>query len=159
MKREGHCACGQVRFELSSEPLFVHCCHCTRCQCETGSAFVINALIETANVKVVSGTTEEVVVPTASGKGQRIVRCDECHVALWSHYAYGAIADLIAFVRVGTLTSAGEVVPDIHIFASSKLPWVVIPEGATVVSEFYRASEHWPKESLDRRAALFAEVE
>jgi hypothetical protein len=43
----GRCACGAVRYRLVSEPMFVHCCHCQDCQRETGSAFVLNALIET----------------------------------------------------------------------------------------------------------------
>jgi hypothetical protein len=47
---EGGCACGAVRYWLASGPMFVHCCHCTSCQTETGSAFAINALIESDRV-------------------------------------------------------------------------------------------------------------
>src|SRR4051812_17077729 len=42
---EGGCACGAVRYRLTSAPMFVNCCHCTDCQRQVGSAFVINALI------------------------------------------------------------------------------------------------------------------
>ena len=38
--------CGEVRYRLKSDPLFTHCCHCLNCQRQTGSAFVINVLIE-----------------------------------------------------------------------------------------------------------------
>ena len=38
--------------------------------------------------------------PSASGKGQKIVRCPECQVASWSHRAGGGAS---SFVRVGTL--------------------------------------------------------
>jgi hypothetical protein len=44
---EGGCFCKSVRHRLASAPMFVHCCHCLNCQSQTGSAFVINALIET----------------------------------------------------------------------------------------------------------------
>ena len=44
--REGGCACGAVRYRLTSDPLFTHCCHCLNCQRQTESAFVINLLIE-----------------------------------------------------------------------------------------------------------------
>jgi len=44
--------------------------------------------------------------------------------------------------------------PDIHIFTSSKRPWVVLPPGTPAVAEYYRASEFWPQESLERRKAL-----
>ena len=47
----GGCACGEIRYRLDSAPMFVHCCHCAPCQSETGSAFVINALIESDRVE------------------------------------------------------------------------------------------------------------
>ena len=31
-QREGGCACGEFRYRLASEPLFVHCCHCLNCK-------------------------------------------------------------------------------------------------------------------------------
>ena len=46
MTYEGGCSCGKVRYRLTAEPMFVHCCHCRQCQRITGSAFVINAIIE-----------------------------------------------------------------------------------------------------------------
>ena len=60
------------------------------------------------------------------------------------------------FVRVGTLDEPDRLPPDIHIFTASKQPWVVLPPGTPAVAEYYKASEHWPPQSLERRAALFA---
>ncbi len=151
---EGGCACRFVRYRMTSKPLFVHCCHCTWCQRETGTAFALNAMIEADRVELMQGEVEVIDTPSLSGKGQRIARCPKCRVALWSNYS-GA-GDAVRFVRVGTLDEAGRFPPDIHIFTSSKQPWVVLPEGATAVPEFYKASERWPKESLERRAALMA---
>ena len=51
--------------------MFVHCCHCRDCQRQTGSAFVLNALIETDRVAVLSGNPEPVAVPTDSGRPHR----------------------------------------------------------------------------------------
>jgi Glutathione-dependent formaldehyde-activating enzyme len=65
---EGGCACGEMRYRLQSKPMFVHCCHCRECQRQTGSAFVINALIETSRVERLAGETEAVPVPTESGR-------------------------------------------------------------------------------------------
>jgi len=148
----GRCTCGEVRYRMMGPPLFVHACHCTWCQRETGSAFALNAMIESSRVELVAGTPERVVTPSASGKGQRIVRCPTCRIALWSHYA-GA-ADKVAFVRVGTLEEPERMPPDIHIFTSTKLPWLVLPPGTNAVPEYYRAAEHWPEASLARRRAL-----
>src|ERR1700733_11053706 len=96
---EGGCTCGAIRYRLDDTPLIVHCCHCSWCQRETGSAFVINAMIESARVSLLSGAPELVHTPSASGRGQKIMRCPTCKVALWSHYSQ----DVFAFVRAGTL--------------------------------------------------------
>src|SRR5579864_2088636 len=83
---EGCCACGAVRYRLGAAPLFVHCCHCRDCQRQTGSAFVLNALIETARVALLSGVPHAVDVPTDSGRPHRIFRCPSCGTAVWSEY-------------------------------------------------------------------------
>jgi hypothetical protein len=101
-RSDGGCTCRHVRYRLTSEPLYVHC----------------------------------------------------CQVAVWSNYA-GAGAT-IRFVRVGTLDAPDRWPPDIHIYTSSKQPWVVLPPGTPAVPEYYRASEYWPQASLERRAATRA---
>jgi hypothetical protein len=132
---EGGCDCGAVRYRMLSEPLFVHCCHCRWCQRETGSAFVLNAMIEADRVEVLQGEPELVLTPSASGKGQKIARCPTCRIAVWSHYA-GA-GEAISFVRVGTLDEPDLLPPDIHIFTASKQPWVVLPPGVPAYEEYY----------------------
>jgi hypothetical protein len=150
---EGGCDCREVRYRLLSPPLFVHCCHCRWCQRETGAAFALNALIETERLELTAGRVEIVHTPSASGKGQRIARCPACRLALWSHYA-GA-GDALAFVRVGTLDDPDALPPDIHIFTSTKQPWVVLPPGAPAVPEYYDRRKYWPAASLERRDALY----
>jgi hypothetical protein len=151
---DGGCTCRQVRYRMTSRPLFVHCCHCRWCQRESGSAFALNALIESDRVELLAGEVVPVDTPTNSGTGQRIWRCPRCRVALWCNYA-GA-GETIRFVRVGTLDDPDRWPPDIHIYTSSKQPWVVLPPGTSAVPEYYRASEHWPQASLERRAATRA---
>jgi hypothetical protein len=149
---EGKCACGFVRYRMTSRPLFVNCCHCTWCQRETGTAFALNALIESERVEIIGGEPIVVDTPSNSGKGQKISRCPRCSVALWSNYA-GA-GDAVRFVRVGTLLEPGRLPPDIHIFTSTKQPWVVIPPGMPAVPEYYDRKKYWPLESLERREAM-----
>ena len=149
---EGQCTCGFVRYRMTSRPLFVNCCHCTWCQRESGSAFAINAMIEADRVQVTAGEPVRVDTPSNSGKGQKITRCPKCHVALWSNYA-GA-GDAVRFVRVGTLNEPGRMPPDIHIFTSTKQPWVVLPPGTPAMEEYYYRKKYWPKESLERREAM-----
>ena len=148
----GGCTCGRVRYRMTSGPMFVHCCHCRWCQRETGASFALNALIESGRVIVERGAPETVDTPSNSGKGQKIVRCPNCRVALWSHYA-GA-GDAMSFVRVGTLDEPDRLAPDIHIFTASKQPWFVLPPDTPAVEEYYDLNDHWPEESLARRRAL-----
>ncbi len=151
---EGGCTCRYVRYRMTTRPLFVHCCHCTWCQRETGASFALNAMIEADRVELLAGEPEAVDTPSNSGKGQKIWRCPKCRIAVWSNYA-GA-GDAVRFVRVGTLDKAGQLPPDIHIFTASKQPWVVLPPGVPAVAEYYKSAEFWPKESLERRAVLLA---
>ena len=149
--RAGGCACGSVRYELTGEPLFVHCCHCLNCQRQTGSAFVINVLIETDRVELLAGEPQAVDVPRDDGSKQRIHRCPECQVAVYSEYGTPAIL----FVRAGTLDEPSSVAPDVHIYTRSKLPWVRVPDDVAAFEVYYDSKTLWPPASLERlRAAL-----
>ena len=154
MASAGRCTCGAVRYRMTETPLFVHACHCTWCQRESGSAFALNAMIETEFIEVLEGAPEEVQTPSASGRGQIVLRCPTCRVALWSHYA-GA-GRKAAFVRVGTLERPGDCPPDIHIFTATKLPWLMLDGRVPVVAEYYDRKVMWPAESLRRREVMLA---
>jgi hypothetical protein len=150
---DGGCTCRFVRYRMGA-PMIVHCCHCRWCQRETGSAFVLNAMIESDRVSLLEGDVEVVHTPSASGRGQRISRCPNCRIAVWSNYS-GA-GDALRFVRVGTLDDPDRFPPNVHIFTASKQPWVVLPAGVPAVLEYYKAAEVWSKESLERRAQVMA---
>ena len=149
--REGGCACGAVRYRMTAQPMFVHCCHCRDCQRQTGSAFVLNALVEADRVEILSGVPEPVAVPTNSGRPHDIMRCPACRTALWSHYG-GRTA--LSFVRVGTLDAPESLSPDVHIYVRSKLPWVGLPDSVPAFDAYYEPAKLWPAASLDRSRAL-----
>jgi hypothetical protein len=147
----GGCACGAVRYRLTSEPLVVHCCHCLNCQRQTGSAFVINLLIEADRVEV-SGELRPVDVPRDDGSTQRIYRCPTCQVAVFSEYGWPEVR----FVRGGTLDEPSSVSPDVHIYTRSKLPWVGLPEDTPAFEAYYDTRKLWSPESLERLDAIVA---
>jgi hypothetical protein len=151
---DGGCTCRFVRYRMATKPLIVHCCHCRWCQRESGASFALNAMIEADRVQLLQGEIEVVDTPSNSGKGQKISRCPRCRIAVWSNYAGGG--DAIRFVRVGTLDAPDLLPPDVHIFTASKQPWVLLSPDTPAAAEYYKASELWPKESLERRAALRA---
>lgn len=146
---EGGCACGAVRYRLTTAPMFVHCCHCLNCQRQTGTAFVLNMLIEAARVQLLDGTPTAVTVPREHGL-HRIFRCPTCQVAVWSEY--GGRSEVL-FVRAGTLDEPAAVSPDVHIYTRSKLPWVTLPASVPTFAEYYDTKKLWPPESLARRQA------
>jgi hypothetical protein len=148
--REGGCACGAVRYRIGDAPMFVHCCHCRDCQRQTGSAFVINALIETDRVTLLAGDPQAVAIATESGRPHRIFRCPQCQTAVWSEY--GGVAAL-RFVRVGTLDDPAAIPPDVHIYVRSKLPWVKLAPEVPSFDAYYDSRKVWPAASLERRRA------
>ena len=151
---EGRCACGAVRYRLTSAPMFVHCCHCLDCQRQTGSAFVLNAIIEADRIALVAGEPKPVAVPTDSGRPHDIHRCPACQTAMWSDYGR---RPNYRFVRIGTLDAPTALAPDVHIFTRSKQPWVRLPDGARAFDVFYELEQEWPAESLARRHAALGQ--
>jgi hypothetical protein len=151
MGYEGGCACGAVRYRLTSGPMFVHCCHCRDCQRQVGSAFVINALIETDRIELLSGEVAASRMPTDSGRPHDVYRCTACGTAMWADYG-GRPA--LRFVRATTLDDGAALPPDVHIFTRSKLPWVRLPAEVPAFEVYYDMQALWPAESLARREAI-----
>jgi len=153
--RDGGCACGEVRYRLTADSLFTHCCHCLNCQRQTGSAFVINLLVEADRVELQAGTPIAVDVPRDDGGRQTIFRCPTCQVAVFSEYGRPEVR----FVRGGTLDDPSGVTPDVHIFTRSKLSWIAIPESVPAFEVYYDMDALWPTSSLERLAAILARGE
>ena len=148
--REGGCACAAVRYRLASDPLFIHCCHCLNCQRQTGSAFVINLLIEAERVELLGAEPQSVDVPRDDGSTQTVYRCPTCQVAVFSTYGHPGVL----FVRGGTLDDPTGVSPDVHIYTRSKVGWVTLPESAPAFEVYYDSKQLWPASSLERLQEL-----
>jgi hypothetical protein len=153
---EGGCDCKRIRYRMQTAPLVVHCCHCRWCQRETGTVFAVNAMIEAERVIDLDGEPELIDTPSLSGRGQKIARCPDCRIAVWSNYS-GA-GPILRFVRVGTLDTPDVLQPHIHIFTSSKVPWVVLPPDVPAVPEYYEIERVWSPESLARREAFLPQL-
>lgn len=132
--------------------MFVHCCHCLNCQRQTGSAFVINLLIEADRVDVTSGEPQRVELRRDDGSVQTVYRCPDCQVAVFSDYGRAEVL----FVRGGTLDDPSSVAPDVHIFTRSKLPWLALPDEVPAFDVYYDSKQLWPAESLQRLGAVMS---
>lgn len=179
----GGCVCGAIRYRLTQTPLFVHCCHCTYCQRESGSAFLVNALIEASYLELLPSLATspkspadltpksssaplpstpmplQTSTPANSGIDQLVSRCPFCYVALWGDY--GGVP-VVKVVRAGTLDNPHLCPPSIHIFVGTKQAWVNLDSeekrGAKICKEYYDRTVEWPKESLERREKIAAEI-
>lgn len=147
----GRCACGTVHFELLDRPIVVHCCHCTWCQRESGSAFAVNALMAANEVSLLQGQPTATPVPTASGEPQMFHRCPSCGVTLWS--TYGGAGEDVLFVRSGTLDDPSFAEPDVHIFTSTARQWFRPPKDARTFAGFYDYEAELPPENFARLKA------
>ncbi|WP_353534353.1 GFA family protein [Cognatishimia sp. WU-CL00825] len=156
MKAElsGRCGCGKVTYQMTTPPMFVHCCHCRECQRQTGSAYVLNAIIEADRVNL-DGATTESTLATSSGKGQVITRCASCSTAVFSSYLIRQ--GKLKYVRVGTLDDPASCPPDVQIFVSSKQPWVPLNTAIPSFEAFYEIEEVWPEPSFKRWRRLFGD--
>ncbi|KAF2691799.1 hypothetical protein K458DRAFT_411509 [Lentithecium fluviatile CBS 122367] len=161
---KGHCTCKTITYEVLAPFLCTNCCHCTWCQRETGTAFVLNSIIETSYFRITS-ETKPVLIDTlsASGDGQMIARCPKCYVALYSDY--GDDGTWTTYVRAGTLDDEGKkrVRPDAHIFTSTKMDWVDLTgekeRGLPIFEASYKRKEAWGKEANERFNRLKEKME
>jgi hypothetical protein len=118
---EGGCHCGDFRYRITTDPIFVNGCHCRDCQTLTGSAFAINAMIERTSFETMDGRG-------AATDPDGNIWCRHCRT-----FIAGTLPEAfgrgILFLRVGTLDESERLSPDAHFFVRSKHPWVVLPSG------------------------------
>lgn len=145
---DGGCACGAIRYRMLDLPMFVHCCHCTRCQRETGGPFAHHAMIEFTKFKILQGEPDFVLVPTDSGGKHWVARCPGCRTAMWNEH--GTRRAVMRYVRVGTLDTPDALPPQAHIYTRSRQSWLVLAAGVPAYRAYYDAAKAWPEASLAR---------
>jgi hypothetical protein len=123
----GGCLCGVVRYTVKQTMRFrSYACHCTDCQTRSGSAFGIQQSVLTGDLRVEGELLRgEHVQPSGAVAG--IYACKACLTRL---YTDNDRRPGIVNLRAGTLDNSRNLVPAAHLWVSSKLAWVVIPEDA-----------------------------
>lgn len=157
MAMDGGCACGELRYRVDADPIFVNNCHCSQCQRQSGAASAINAFVEMDHLRLLSGALSEHVVPTGSGRTQVIMRCATCATAVWSHYP--RLGRSGAAIRVGTLDDRSRIRPDAVIFTADRMDWAPLPQDIPTFEAGYQPADVLPADRLGRLIALVAEVE
>lgn len=115
---KGSCLCGAVKYEINGEPGPVMFCHCSKCRKANGSAFNAASLVNTADLRIVSGRDH--LAEFESGAGVWRVFCKTCGSPLYSRRE--ATPESVR-LRIGTLDTPLKGKPAAHIFVGSKAEW------------------------------------
>lgn len=146
----GGCACGELRYKLTSTPLFAHCCHCRDCQRAAGAPFIVNAMIEADRIVVTKGAPSTSPAPSSTKSAHHVFRCPTCQAPLWSRYGLKAP---LRYLRVASLDDPDALTPGAHIFVRSRAPWLALDDAIPAYRTWYKPEKLWPPESLARLAA------
>jgi hypothetical protein len=119
----GHCLCGAVRYEITSQPLGMAYCHCEECRRATGSAFNTTLFIAREGFRIVAG--EDALGFHESSPENKRHFCTRCGSPLFKHYAHNP---KFMSVRAGSLDSDPGVRPGVHVWVSEKAPWYEISD-------------------------------
>lgn len=126
----GGCLCGATRYTVRQTMRFQsYVCHCKDCQTRTGSAFGIQLSVLAADL-VTSGEIIRGEHVQPSGAIAGIYACPKCLTRI---YTDNDKRPGIANLRAGTLDDSQDLTPATHLWVSSKMPWVEIPQDAVAM--------------------------
>ena len=131
--KTGQCLCGEVKYELASDPVMSGVCHCKNCQRQAGSAFSTISALPVADLKFTSGTPK-LYEDSATLSGGTVKRyfCGTCGSPLYS--ATPGQPDMV-FLKTGTLDDTSGFAPQFQVWCASKQDWVELAEGVPVMPQ------------------------
>jgi len=118
----GHCACGNVQFEITAPFRSARYCHCHRCQQRTGTSSAANAELDGAHFHLTAG--EDRLSSWQPPDGQAKWYCLDCGGQVFSRPAGGEVV----FVRLGTIEGDPGIRPQYRQWVSSAAVWETIPD-------------------------------
>lgn len=104
----GGCACGAVRYEIKSEPLFQNHCHCRQCQKLSGTGHGSYLTFPGRAAASLTGEASTWRVAADNGAEKLHAFCPTCGAPVWLTFA--AAPDLIA-VHAASLDDPGRFQP------------------------------------------------
>ncbi|GAB5471404.1 MAG: GFA family protein [Rhodospirillales bacterium] len=126
-KATGGCQCGAVRYELTAPPVNVYVCHCSECRRQSASAFGISVYLPSAAVRLTKGAPKRWTRPGAQSGQIDCYFCGDCGSRLWHD---GRDDPTTRSLKGGSLDRPPDLSDAVHIWTKSKLPGVVVPQGA-----------------------------
>jgi len=120
-ERTGGCLCGQVRYQITAEPIISRLCWCRDCQHISGNG-TANVIFPTEAIAV-TGRLTEFKKSAASGNAIRRKFCPDCGCHI---FAESSGRSGFTVVRIGTLDHPSTIKPAANIWASSAPGWACL---------------------------------
>lgn len=121
---QGSCLCGEVAYEISTPPLRMFYCHCSRCRQGRSAAHCANVFYKAEGFRWTRGAdqVQDYAVPGAQFFGTAF--CRQCG----SEVPRVSVERNFASVPAGSLDSDPGITANAHIFVDSKAPWFDITD-------------------------------
>ena len=128
----GGCQCGDIRYALRGEPVDLYVCHCRECRKQSSSAFGISLIVRAADFVLLSGAPKVWSRPAAVAGSLDCAFCPNCG----SRFLHGNTeTDKTVSIKGGSLDTPLDMTNAKHIWVSSKLHGIAIPDHAETHAE------------------------
>jgi hypothetical protein len=119
---DGGCQCGEIRYRLTGEPVWLTICHCNECKRQSGAAFGMSLRMREADVQLVRGEPKRWTRPSDTAGLVICCFCGTCGTRLWHEPAGSGFLH----IKPGTLDDPSQVTPRFEAWTKRKAPWVTI---------------------------------
>ena len=119
----GSCSCGELKYQITGEPINSVFCYCKECQKNTGSDKWFGTWFPKNNFKIVEGSPAEHSRKGDSGKDLNLLFCGDCGVSICAEVTVGNFYS----VAVSTLDDKHVIKPSMSIYTASAPSWAVFP--------------------------------
>ncbi|MEP6343787.1 MAG: GFA family protein [Maricaulaceae bacterium] len=128
----GGCLCGNVRIEITGEPMTSGVCHCGQCQKNCGGNAAALMVFPTTAVKITKGKLR--YFDTIADSGNKISRgfCSNCGTPIMSNLER---TDEIIIVKLGAMDDPSFFTPTVVFWTSVAHSWATFPEGTVQFPE------------------------
>lgn len=132
MSAKGQCHCGNIRYEVTGQPVYHALCHCTDCRRSSGAPVVAWALFPESAVTITGETTVY-----ASSENARRHFCPQCGSKLFyvNQVTFPGMVD----VQSATLDDPDVYPLQVHVQTAERIGWM---QNAHELPQFERYPEH-----------------
>ena len=142
----GGCLCGEIRYQITENPITAYNCHCAECQKVASSAFGMSVRIDAKDFNITQGKPKSIKTLADSGRTKYGYFCQECGTRIYGEPS----SSTFVVVKAGTLDDPNWFKPIAHIWTRSAQNWFPFSDK---LKKFEQAPE-----DIDELSRLWAEV-